>query len=191
MSDKILKKISLLGIMVLSITMFIPVVNAYNLSPENTIRLRVIANSNTLRDQAIKYRVREVVDQEIARISVDVGNVEEARTLLERRIPRIERRVNAVLKVNNIRYQAKLEYGENFFPRKTKDGVNFPAGHYESLVITLGRGRGQNWWCILFPPLCIMGTRDSDLVEYRSFFKDLFSRLRRWFFLIKDITKLT
>ena len=71
-----------------------------------------------------------------------------------------------------------LNYGYNYFPEKSYKGINYPAGEYESLVVTLGDGLGDNWWCVLFPPLCLLEASESDLdeAEYTFYFKDIINK---------------
>jgi stage II sporulation protein R len=71
-----------------------------------------------------------------------------------------------------------LNYGDNYFPEKSYKGVKYPSGTYESLVVTLGSGKGENWWCVLYPPLCMMDNKESNLnnVEYASFIEELFNK---------------
>ena len=71
-----------------------------------------------------------------------------------------------------------MNYGINYFPEKKYKGVIYEEGYYESLVITLGKGNGENWWCVLFPPLCLMEGEDNntDEVEYKSFVKEMIDK---------------
>lgn len=71
-----------------------------------------------------------------------------------------------------------IDFGNNYFPTKNYKGVLYPAGDYESLVITLGSGSGNNFWCVLFPPLCLLDAKSEDTseVEYRSYVKDILDR---------------
>lgn len=70
----------------------------------------------------------------------------------------------------------KINYGSNYFPEKKYKGITYKEGYYESLVITLGEGKGDNWWCVLFPPLCLIEADESRNVEYKSFVKEMFDK---------------
>jgi len=152
---------------------------ALNIEPQDTIRLRVIPNSNTIRDRAIKHQVRQVIESDLAKTLAEVNDLKKARKITKDRIPVLEQDINYILRSNNIRHNATVEYGMNYLPRTSGYGVIFPAGYYESIIVTIGRGRGANWWCILFPPHCLIEARESEKIEYRSFFKDIISRLNR------------
>ena len=100
------------------------------------------------------------------------SNIEEARQTIKESIPSIRKEINNY----NVAYD--LNYGYNYFPEKSYKGINYPAGEYESLVVTLGDGLGDNWWCVLFPPLCLLEASESDLdeAEYTFYFKDIINK---------------
>lgn len=66
-----------------------------------------------------------------------------------------------------------ISYGDNYFPDKTYRGINYPAGYYNSLVITLGQGLGENFWCVMYPPLCLIEDNKTDNIEYKSYVKEV------------------
>lgn len=76
--------------------------------------------------------------------------------------------------LNNYQVQYDISYGDNFFPSKTYKGIKYPAGYYNSLVITLGQGLGENFWCVMYPPLCLIDeNKNSNDIEYKSYVKDV------------------
>ena len=146
--------------------------------PDESIRIRVIANSNNSKDQLIKNVVRNNIEKEVTNLLANVTNIDEARTLLEENIDLINERVEDVLEKNNYDVSYKVDFGYNLFPEKKYKGVVYEEGYYESVVVTLGEGKGDNWWCVLFPPLCLMETSSSDLeeIEYKSFIKEIIDK---------------
>lgn len=146
--------------------------------PNESIRIRVIANSNNSKDQLIKNVVRNNIEKEVTNLLANVTNIDEARTLLEENIDLINERVEDVLEKNNYDVSYKVDFGYNLFPEKKYKGVVYEEGYYESVVVTLGEGKGDNWWCVLFPPLCLMETSSSDLeeIEYKSFIKEIIDK---------------
>jgi len=90
----------------------------------------------------------------------------------------INKTVEKVLKKKNYLVDYEVNYGYNHFPEKKYKGVIYEEGYYESIVITLGSGQGDNWWCVLFPPLCMMESNSNDIeeVEYKSFIKELIDK---------------
>ena len=132
--------------------------------PKDTIRFRIIANSNQTEDQMLKKTIVKSLSNELTR---EENNLEEARNNIIESIPKIEEQINK----NTKNYT--ISYGSNYFPKKEWKGVIFPEGEYESLVITIGEGEGDNFWCILFPPLCMI---DEEQEEYPSLIKEVINK---------------
>lgn len=146
---------------------------SYNLNQNNTIRFRVIANSDTLEDQELKKEIVKNVSGVINE-SQKSTSIEEARTFINERLPEFNEAVEKTLLENNEKREYKVNYGLNYFPEKELNDEIYPEGMYESLVITLGEGTGENFWCILFPPLCMI--EDNEDYEYKSFIKEIFNK---------------
>lgn len=136
--------------------------------PTESIRFRIIASSNSFKDQQLKQKIKnDLVNNIIPNILTDVS-IQESKNLINNSINKIE----DILNKYDISY--KINFGQNFFPQKDYQGITYPAGNYESLVITLGEGLGDNWWCVLYPPLCLIENNfDSSNIEYRSYIKDI------------------
>ncbi len=134
--------------------------------PENSIRIRVIANSNNIEDQVLKLKVKENVENKIYEKLENTKTIEEARNKIKGSLNDIDKIVNLTTNSNNY----SIKYGNNYFPEKTLYGIDYKEGNYESLVINLGNGEGNNWWCVLFPPLCMIDVKENDLdnIEYKS-----------------------
>lgn len=144
--------------------------------PEDALRIRVIANSNSEYDQEIKNKVKEVIQYKMYNLLKDVKGGDEARNVINGNLNNIDNEVNNVLKKNNYNLGYTINYGLNYFPSKEYKGVTYEEGYYESLVVTLGEGEGDNWWCVLFPPLCLLEAENSDEVEYTSYVKELIEK---------------
>lgn len=147
--------------------------------PNNSIRFRVIANSDSQYDQDIKTKVRLSLEEEIKNTLNGVTNREEAKNILENTIPVFKANVKNTLDNNNYNLGFDINFGYNYFPEKKYKGVTYKAGEYESLVVTLGKGEGSNFWCVMFPPLCLIEAEDdydSSNTEYRFFIKDLIDK---------------
>lgn len=146
----------------------------YELNKNNTIRFRVIANSDTLEDQEIKKEIVKNVSGVINE-SQKSTSLEETRTYINNKLPEFNEVVEKTLLENNDKREFKINYGLNYFPKKELNNEEYPEGMYESLVITLGKGQGDNFWCILFPPLCMI--EENKDYEYKSFFKEIFDNI--------------
>lgn len=141
--------------------------------PSDAIRFRIIANSNSIKDQNIKQKVKLALEKEIVKTTVNAKNKEEAKLNINKNLENYEAIVKNVLKDNNENIKFDLNYGDNYFPEKTYKGVKYEEGNYESLVVTLGKGAGNNWWCVLFPPICSIDESTSSEVEYKFFIKEM------------------
>jgi len=129
----------------------------YQVIPDEAIRLRILADSNEQKDQQIKRLVRDEVNQEINRWVKDLTSIEEARDMIQNRLPEIEKVVAETLDKEGINYSFEVDYNDSVtFPAKLYGTYMYPAGEYEAILITLGQGTGDNWWCVLFPPLCFL-----------------------------------
>lgn len=130
---------------------------AYQVIPDEAIRLRILANSDQDKDQQIKRMVRDQVNEEITTWVEDLDDINIARQLIESRLDKIEDIVRDTLVAEGIEMSSEVSYGKNVnFPDKVYGSYIYPAGEYEAIMITLGEGKGANWWCVLFPPLCFL-----------------------------------
>ena len=120
--------------------------------PKESIRFRVIANSNSKEDQLLKKEIVKNLNNEIINIQNN-NSITETRSYIKANTKRIEDIVSTTLKNNNSQKSFSINYGDNYFPQKIYKNVVYEEGEYESLVITLGEGSGKNFWCVLFPPL--------------------------------------
>jgi len=132
------------------------------LIPEDAIRIRIIANSDNESDQTIKYKVRDDVAAFIESWGIMPAAHDEARKLIQAQLPQIQQLVDTKLRDYGASYSGKAELAKVPFPEKMFDGDSYAAGDYEALRITLGEGVGVNWWCVLFPPLCLTAATASD-----------------------------
>lgn len=143
---------------------------------KDSIRIRVIANSDTEVDQQIKNNVKEVINNNLLqKLSSDMTK-EEVRTVILGDLNNINSLVSSELAGV---YDYKINYGMNYFPKKEFNGETYDEGKYESLVVTLGKGEGKNWWCILFPPLCLLEAEETEEqeIEYDFFLFKLINKI--------------
>lgn len=141
--------------------------------PDEAIRLRILANSDKPDDQELKRKVRDGVNAAISEWVKDITDINEARKLIEEKIPEIRDIAADVLEEENKHQDLDVEYGENItFPAKLYGSYMYPPGEYEAVLITLGEGKGANWWCVLFPPLCFLdfsnGTSVAEAEETKT-----------------------
>ncbi|MBO8165327.1 MAG: stage II sporulation protein R [Brevibacillus sp.] len=136
--------------------------------PQQSIRLRIIANSDSFYDQWLKREVRDaIVDQVNGWIS-EVGSIEDARSQLVERLPELQALVIRTIRERGYSYGADVQFGQVAFPTKLYGRYVYPAGEYEALLVKIGRAEGQNWWCVLFPPLCFIDMSNGEAVQRSS-----------------------
>ncbi len=166
-----MKKI-IIGLFLVSLVLIFKSGEKEILIPNEAIRFRVIANSDTLEDQNKKMVIKEKIEKEVYELIKGDSKTSEVRNTLKDNIDNIRKIVDKY----DINYD--INYGENYFPAKNYKGVIYKPGNYESLVITLGEGKGNNFWCVLFPPLCLLDNEKSDVgeVEYKFFVKQLLDK---------------
>ncbi|MRG86214.1 stage II sporulation protein R [Salinibacillus xinjiangensis] len=136
----------------------------YKVIPDESIRLRILAHSNSEKDQELKREIRDRVNAEITTWVNDLNSISSARELIESRLGEIEKIVEQTLAEKNINQTFDLEFGDVQFPTKVYGGKVYPGGIYEALLITIGDGKGDNWWCVLFPPLCFLDFSNGTTV---------------------------
>ena len=132
---------------------------------DEIIRLHILANSDSEADQSIKLTVRDSLCELAETALSDAANAAQAGERLEGLLPEIEEIANTVLSEADIGYHATARLGVSHFPPKMYAGVTLPAGNYNALIVTLGKGEGHNWWCVMYPPLCYAGEEPVDAVR--------------------------
>ncbi|WP_043930068.1 stage II sporulation protein R [Bacillus sp. EB01] len=137
--------------------------------PGEAIRLRILANSDRKLDQDLKQKVRDEVNVKIAEWVGDLTSLDQARETIKNKIPEIEKIARNVLEENGSKQEAKAEFGLVKFPTKLYGQFLYPAGEYEAILITLGEGKGANWWCVLYPPLCFLDFSSGTAVASPGF----------------------
>ena len=142
--------------------------------PKEAIRFRVIASSNSGKDQQTKRKVVNNLSPTIKEMN-NLTSLEESRKFIKDNIPKFTTIVDKTLKENKIEKKFTVNYGKNYFPEKTYKNVIYKEGEYESLVITLGDGLGDNFWCVLFPPICLVD-KENEKTEYKSFIKEIIEK---------------
>ena len=144
--------------------------------PDDSIRLRILANSNLPEDQEIKMKVAKAVQNKLFNLLENSSNVEEARKLIINNLDDIKSIVKTTLQNNDTNPNYKVNFGKNYFPTKNYKGINYNEGEYESLLISLNKAKGDNWWCVLFPPLCLLEAEESSNVEYKLLVQEIIKK---------------
>ena len=135
--------------------------------PKESIRFRIIADDNTEASEEIKFKIKMLIELELSEILDEKDNFLSSKVKIQNSLKRLENKVNSMLKKEKILESVQISYGSHFFPEKFYNGVKYESGFYESLVVILGNGLGNNWWCVLFPPLCNLENKNYSNEEYK------------------------
>lgn len=174
-----MKNIILLIIVILITYIFIGNAIATNdIIPDDAIRIRVIANSNSDYDQEIKTKVKDTLEYNLYNILKHTTDLDEARYLISSNLKKVENSIDKTLQRENYKLPFHINFGLNYFPEKEFKGITYSEGYYESVVVTLGEGLGDNWWCVLFPPLCMLEAEETNTtdVEYTTMVKTIIDK---------------
>lgn len=131
----------------------------------DVLRLHVIANSDTSVDQNLKLRLRDYILQEGKDIFNGSVNVENAVEKIEPVLPELEKSAKAFVNQAGFDYDVKISLSNEYFTTRTYETVTLPAGKYLALRVIIGSGEGHNWWCVMFPPMCVPAADKKDEIE--------------------------
>lgn len=133
----------------------------------SVFRLHVIANSDSKEDQELKLKVRDELLSYMNTLSKDCTSKEEVIALAQEHQEEFKQIAEEVIQENGFDYSVQIEIGSSDFPTKTYGDISFPAGSYDALKVQIGEAKGQNWWCVMFPPLCFVDV-SSGIVPNES-----------------------
>ncbi|WP_026476960.1 stage II sporulation protein R [Alkaliphilus transvaalensis] len=129
------------------------------------IRFHVLANSDSPEDQQLKLKVRDRIMMDMAEVLEGVSSIAESRDIITDNLNRIQQIAKEEIEKNGIDYEVEVVLGEHIFPTRKYGNIIFSAGNYEALRVIIGEGEGQNWWCVMFPPLCFIDVKNGLVDE--------------------------
>lgn len=142
--------------------------------PNNSIRIRVIPNSNDSLDINMKNKVKDYLENDIIPLIGASQDIIEAREMIYNNLDGIDENINNIFMDNNYHQDYHINFGYNYFPKKVFQNKEYDEGYYESLVVTIGDANGDNWWCVLYPNLCLINKEDK---EYKSFITEIIKKI--------------
>lgn len=131
----------------------------------NVLRLHIIANSDSSADQSLKLEIRDRILEKSGELFKETDNIEGAIKDAETSLEEITAVANEVIEEKGYSYKANARIGDSYFETREYDDFTLPAGTYKSLIVTLGEGEGKNWWCVIFPEICLPAARDASLSD--------------------------
>ena len=148
-----------------------------NSTNSSVVRIHIRANSNSESDQSVKLIVRDAVIDYITPLIADCGDAEDVKNTLSDNLSSIEDIADEVLDQNGFIYSSNAEVRNEYFPSRDYGGNTFPADYYDALILELGSGTGDNWWCVAYPPLCFVGENASgNSIKYKSKIVELINK---------------
>ena len=144
--------------------------------PDEAIRYRIIPNSNSVEDITAKESIQKALEKDLKEI-MNTSSIEETRNKIITNLDKIRKNIENTKNEINYDKNINIKYGLNYFPEKQYEGITYSEGYYESLVVEIGKAEGNNFWCVLFPSLCMMETENTEDVEYTFFLTDIINKL--------------
>ncbi len=184
----------LLIVLLLNLTTFAN--NCDDLSTK-VLRLHIIANSDSKDDQELKIKVRDKIIEKSGNFLSSAKDKESAQNLVLNNLENLKEIAESEIKHQGFNYSVNSEVTNMYFPTRKYDYITLPAGHYDALRLIIGEGKGKNWWCVIFPQMCLGCAKkytDTDTV-FNSSEKDIISnsekyeikfKIVEWFYSLKD-----
>ena len=168
-TEKTIERIKLtfcISVVVLMVIMpFLPIRDEGEIY-DSTLRLHVLANSDSSEDQNLKLKVRDAIVEKADSLAKDCRNIESAKNIYADNIDVLTDVAAEVVEQNGYSYPVTVTLGEEYYPERQYGNIRLPSGRYSSLKVCIGESSGQNWWCVLFPPLCVEASKaEEELVQ--------------------------
>ena len=144
---------------------------------DKVVRIHIRANSNNPIDQQVKLTVRDEITTYLTEVLEDCKTKNQSLSTIKNHLDELTKIADKTLYRHGFDYKSAVSVKKELFPDKTYDGLNFPEGVYDALIIELGTGDGDNWWCVAFPPLCFVPEGDGEKVEYKSWVKEIIDKI--------------
>lgn len=142
----------------------------------NVVRLHVVANSDSCADQELKLKVRDGITDYLKPFLKDVTDIREAKQIVKNNVDGIKAEAEKIIKKYGYTYNVTVNTGKFEFPTKNYENARFPKGNYHALKVVIGDGKGQNWWCVLYPQLCFSSGNGTLSKQSDSLLKENLSK---------------
>lgn len=140
------------------------------------IRIHIRAESNSETDQAVKLKVRDRICEYLECELDGIEDFQSAYAGIEKRLGELTKLADGVLEKEGFSYKARARMSNEFFPTRSYEGIVVESGYYDALIIELGAGKGDNWWCVIYPPLCYLEVNGAGGFRYKSKIKELWDK---------------
>ena len=150
--------------------------DAHNNQANALIRIHIRANSNSTADQSVKLLVRDAISDYLTDELKNVKTFSAAYDTLQSKLGQISKTAGGVLRQNGFNYGVKVRLNNEFFPTRAYGEVVVESGYYDALIVELGEGKGDNWWCVIYPPLCFVSAQSAGNLSYKSLIQELWEK---------------
>lgn len=147
------------------------VINAKFQDKKDYLRIHIVANSNFASDQEIKYKIKDSIVEFLTPIISNCESKDDFMNKLSKNLIYLQCISNEVLAQNSFDYKASVEFSNKYFPARSYDNLTLENGYYDALTINLGNAEGDNWWCVVYPPLCF--ANETNSIYYKSKFLEI------------------
>ena len=149
--------------------LFLPAKNSGQANINEFLRIHIRANSNNLNDQEVKYEVKDEIVKVLTPILSEVKTKEEATSVISENLTLIENTANNVLSKNGFSYGSCAQITQEYFPTRSYNTLTLKSGVYDAIIVNLGSGMGNNWWCVVYPPMCFVPSDGNEQnIEFKS-----------------------
>ena len=161
----------------LIVILFFGLTGCSSANAQDCLRIHIRANSNTVCDQQIKYQIKDKVVDFLTPLLADATDKTKAKQIVIQNQQNICKIADDLLKDNGFDYKSSSTVQKEFFPTRSYDNFVFEQGEYDALIVNLGSGVGDNWWCVVYPPLCFVGGElTGNNLVYKSKLQEIISR---------------
>ncbi len=158
--------IAVVGIILIFV--FCPMNGIGNKEKPEYLRIHIRANSNSMEDQTVKYKVKDGVVDALIPLLADIDSFDEAKQIMSKNFELIEKVANDILASEGFSYKCKAQIDNEYFPTRVYDQLTLEEGYYDALILRLGSGEGDNWWCLVYPAFCFTNSSNSANIVYIS-----------------------
>lgn len=173
-----MKKIGVV-ISIVVILLIVILGTTYKQVNKDYLRIHIRANSNAEVDQLVKYKIKDEIVVTLTPYIANCESFDDVKIVISANLDLIDLVANNVLKQNGFNYTAKSKLCQEEFPTRTYNGYTLEQGFYDAIIVELGRAEGDNWWCVVYPPLCFTNACTGKNVVYKSRILDLINNFKK------------
>lgn len=177
------KAAGIVSAVIIGLIVFLSLPQASQAATKNSefLRIHIRADSNESIDQLVKFKVKTAVVEYLVPTVAQAKTKEEVKTAIAGKLTAIEEVANKVLENEKMNYRCRANVKVEDFPTRTYDGLTLSSGVYDALILELGSGKGDNWWCVVYPPLCFVGgeSNGTNTITFKSKISELINNWKK------------